>query len=62
MTNTKMVYSARVARELIDRGFMFVNTTYNPKRPDLNAFLFEDTEEFRQALEEIIEEGRRNGK
>ena len=47
MTNTKMVYSARVARELIDRGFMFVNTTYNPKRPDLNAFLFEDTEEFR---------------
>ena len=46
-------FSARMANLLRKRGFWIVGTEPNLKKPWLDVFLFEDTPELREALNEL---------
>lgn len=47
------IYTKRVAYELRKRGFKFIRTEINKNFPQYLVYLFEDTEELREALREI---------
>ena len=47
------IYTKRVAYELRKRGFKFIRTEINKNFPQYQVYLFEDTEELREALREI---------
>lgn len=54
MTNTKIIYSSKIAGQLCRKGFKVINTQPNPKKPWLDCFLFEMTPEFSKALDVIM--------
>lgn len=58
MTNTYKVFTLKLARILCDRGFTVVGTAPNAQKPWLNVYLFEDSEELRQNIEEVLNNGR----
>jgi hypothetical protein len=53
MRKTYVVFSLRIANELVRRGFKIIETGINTENPKYKVFYFEDTEEFRAALNEI---------
>lgn len=53
MRKTYIIFSLRYANELVKRGFEIVETGINIENPKYKVFYFEDTEDFRAALEEI---------
>lgn len=59
----KIIYSLRLARYLIDKGFRCCGTMPNPGKPWFNAYLFNASEELENTISEYIKEGeKRNGK
>ena len=54
MTNTKIIYSSKIAGQLCRKGFKVIGTQPNPKKPWLDCFLFEITPEFSKALDVIM--------
>ena len=50
----KIVYSREVTKKLIRRGFGFYKRVQNPDVPKYHCWLFEDTEGFRKAFNEIV--------
>lgn len=56
----KIIYSQRIAKELIRRGFKVVDVQINIYKPELNCFLFEETEELNEAFGEIVR-GNKDG-
>lgn len=52
--NTKKIYSSKVAGKLCRLGFRIIGTEPNPKKPWLDVFIFEDTDQFEEALTEIL--------
>lgn len=50
----KIIYSANVMTQLVERGFMPINHMPNPKYPEYTCWIFEDTEEFEQVLSEVL--------
>lgn len=48
-----IVYSLRVANELIKRGYQVINVENNIQFPRYKVFFFEDTPEVRKTIEEI---------
>lgn len=61
LMNTKPVYTLKMARYLIDRGFEPVETRPNPKDLHKDVWLFQRTHELEAACDEYIE-SRRQGK
>lgn len=55
----KTIYSLRLARYLIDRGFHCEGTVPNPQKPWFNAYLFNASEELEQTITEYIKEGKK---
>lgn len=53
-TKLKIIYSLRVYVELQQRGFKHISMMPNPKNENLNCWIFEATDEFLDALDEII--------
>lgn len=53
MKKTYIIFSLRIANELVRRGFNIVETGINIENPKLKVFYFEDTEDFRKNLKEI---------
>lgn len=51
--NTYKVFTTKVANSLCKRGFRVVGTAINNQKPWLNVFLFEDTPELREAIEQL---------
>ena len=54
------VYTKRIANELCRQGFKIIGTEINNQKPWLYVYLFEDSEEFRIALEGATKRGDRN--
>ena len=55
----KTIYSLRLARYLIDRGFHCAGTVPNPQKPWFNAYLFYPSTELEQTITEYIKEGEK---
>lgn len=54
MTNeTKRIYTKSVALELRKRGFKIIRTEPNENKPEFDAYIFEETENFKKALTDI---------
>lgn len=50
----KIIYSLRVAQELIKRGFTPVKIMPNALKPQLKCWMFEWTEEFDAVMSEVL--------
>lgn len=53
MNNKRVVYSLRVANELIKRGYKLLDSAINIKYPKYKVFYFEDSAELDRAIEQI---------
>ena len=53
---SRLVTDARVARKLLKRGFVVIDIKPNKSNPDKSVFIFENTDEFKVALEEVATE------
>lgn len=49
----RIIYSLAMFKELVKWGYFPLRTIPNPKKPDLQCWVFEDTNEFRQKLTEL---------
>lgn len=48
-----VVYSMRVANALIRKGYEMIGSRVNYKNPKYLVYLFEDTQELRQAVQQL---------
>lgn len=55
-TNMKIVYSLRIHIKLQKLGFRYLTEMKNPQFPHLNCWVYENTPEFDQAFEALMEE------
>ena len=55
----KIIYSIKVMKALVERGFIPIATIPNPQNSKFNCWVFEVTDDFQQILDEIME-GLRN--
>ena len=47
------VFTLKLAKKLRDCGFHIIGTLPNAKKPWLNVYLFQDTEELRKAVQKL---------
>lgn len=47
-----IIYNLRLARYLIDNGFIYKKTAVNINNPKYNVYYFEDSNELRNAVEQ----------
>lgn len=52
----RCIYAAPVAREFVRRGFKIIDIKPNKENRDKTVFVFEETNDFNAALEEILNE------
>ena len=55
---SRLIFDARMARKLLKMGFVVIDIKPNRENTDKSIFVFENTEEFKQALITIKEEMR----
>ena len=53
---SRLVCDARVARKLLKSGFVVIDIKPNKSNPDKSVFIFENTDAFKVALDEITAE------
>lgn len=53
---SRLVCDARVARKLLKRNFVVIDIKPNKSNPDKSVFIFENTDAFKIALEEVMAE------
>ena len=53
-TNTFIVYMPKIAAALRKRGFRILEVIPNDKKPQFDAYVFEDCPEFRKVFSEIV--------
>ena len=53
---SRLVADPRIARKLLKKGFVVIDIKPNKSNPDKSVFIFENTEEFKVALEEVTAE------
>lgn len=53
---SRLVCDARAARKLLKRGFVVIDIKPNKSNPDKSVFIFENTDEFKVALDEVVAE------
>jgi hypothetical protein len=53
---SRLVTDARIARKLLKRGFFVIDIKPNKSNPDKSVFIFENTDEFKVALDEVTAE------
>ena len=61
MNKKQIIYSLKVMRQLLERGFVPEQTIPNPIKPQFNCWIFEVTEDLQTALDEVLGGGSRNG-
>lgn len=57
---TYKVFTKELANSLCKRGFRVVGTDINNQKPWLNIFLFDDTEQLREAVNEEVNKIKQN--
>ena len=55
---TFTVYTKKVAIQLREQGFRIVTTGINKNFPQYDTYIFRDTEEFRKALDKIVNKSK----
>ena len=55
---SRLIFDARMARKLLKMGFVVIDIKPNRENTDKSIFVFENTEEFKQALATVKEEMR----
>lgn len=53
-----VIYTNRIAKQLREKGFKIVRTGINERHPQFDTYIFEDSEEFQQALTEITRKSK----
>ena len=53
---SRLVTDPRVARKLLKKGFVVIDIKPNKSNPDKSVFIFENTDSFKVALEEVMAE------
>lgn len=53
---SRLITDPRIARKLLKKGFLVIDIKPNKSNPDKSVFIFENTEEFKVALEEVTAE------
>ena len=53
---SRLVTDPRIARKLLKKNFVVIDIKPNKSNPDKSVFIFENTEEFKVALEEVTTE------
>ena len=53
---SRLIFDAKIARKLLKMGFVVIDIKPNRENTDKSIFVFENTEEFQNALTEILDE------
>ena len=57
---SRLIFDAKIARKLLKMGFVVIDIKPNRENTDKSIFVFENTEEFKQTLTQIIDEMKAN--
>ena len=53
---SRLIFDAKIARKLLKQGFVVTDIKPNRENTDKSIFIFENTEEFKQALAVLMDE------
>lgn len=53
---SRLIFDAKIARKLLKMGFVVIDIKPNRENTDKSIFVFENTEEFKCALTQILDE------
>ena len=53
---SRLIFDARIARKLLKQGFVVIDIKPNRENTDKTIFVFENTDEFKVALEKLMDE------
>jgi hypothetical protein len=53
---SRLIFDAKIARKLLKQGFVVIDIKPNRENTDKSIFVFENTEEFKQALVKLMDE------
>ena len=53
---SRLIFDAKIARRLLKEGFVVIDIKPNRENTDKSIFVFENTEEFKQALAEVVDD------
>ena len=53
---SRLIFDAKIARKLLKQGFVVIDIKPNRENADKSIFVFENTEEFKKALEQLMDE------
>lgn len=53
---SRLIFDAKIARKLLKMGYVVIDIKPNRENTDKSIFVFENTEEFKQALTQILDE------
>jgi hypothetical protein len=53
---SRLIFDANIARKLLKQGFVVIDIKPNRENVDKSIFVFENTEEFKKALEQLMDE------
>ena len=56
MRKSRLVFDAKMARKLLKQGFVVIDIKPNRENTDKTIFVFENTDEFKIALEKLMDE------
>lgn len=55
MRKSRLIFDARIARKLLKQGFVVIDIKPNRENVEKSIFVFENTEEFQQALTQLMD-------
>lgn len=53
---SRLIFDAKIARKLLKMGFVVIDIKPNRENTDKSIFVFENTDEFKMVLAQIMEE------
>ena len=53
---SRLIFDAKIARKLLKMGYVVIDIKPNRENTDKSIFVFENTEEFKQALAQLIDD------
>lgn len=53
---SRLIFDAKIARKLLKMGFVVIDIKPNRENTDKSIFVFENTDEFKQALAYVMDE------
>ena len=53
---SRLIFDAKMARKLLKQGFVVIDIKPNRENADKTIFVFENTDEFKVALEKLMDE------